>query len=71
MALVWGNVYDDFRIADLESDVTLIVVQLNSPWHDKTYTVYERLTHYEKVVFSTDSVKELVKWLNEGWDTHV
>ena len=46
-------------------------VQLNSPWHDKTYTVYERLTHYEKVVFSTDSVKELVKWLNEGWETHV
>ena len=66
-----GSLYDDFRIADLESDVTLIVVQLNSPWHDKTYTVYERLTHYEKVVFSTDSVKELIKWLNEGWDTHV
>jgi hypothetical protein len=66
-----GNLYDDFRIADLESGVTLIVVQINAPRHDKRYSVYERLTHYEKVVFSTDSSKELVKWLNEGWAKHV
>lgn len=49
----------------------MIVVQIESPWHDKAYTVYERLTHYEKVVFSSDSVRELINWLNEGWETHV
>ena len=66
-----GNLYDDFRIADLESDVTLMVIQINAPRHEKTYTVYERLTHYEKVVFSSNSAKELIKWLNEGWESHV
>ena len=66
-----GNLYDDFRIADLESNVTLMVIQINAPRHEKIYTVYERLTHYEKVVFSSNSAKELIKWLIEGWEKHV
>jgi hypothetical protein len=62
-----GPLYDDFRIADIESDVTLMVIQLNCPHSDKTYSVSERLNHFEKPIFETDSSRELIRWINQGW----
>lgn len=63
-----GPLYDDFRIADIETNNNLIVVQINCVRNDSKYTVYERLDGFEKPVFQTDSSRELVKWLNQGWN---
>lgn len=63
-----GPLYDDFRIADCHSDITLLVVQVDCVRNDKKYVVLDRLTHFEHAIFKTDSVTELVRWLNEGWN---
>ncbi|OHE44496.1 MAG: hypothetical protein A3K26_02585 [Tenericutes bacterium RIFOXYA12_FULL_35_10] len=62
-----GPLYDDFRIADIETNNNLIVVQIDCIWNDFKYTAYERLDGFEKPVFESNSSRELVKWLNQGW----
>jgi len=62
-----GPLYDDFRIADIETNNNLIVVQIDCFRNDSKYTVYERLDGFEKPVFQSNSSRELVKWLNTGW----
>jgi len=62
-----GPLYDDFRIADIETNNNPIVVQIDCFRNDSKYTAYERLDGFEKPVFQTDSSRELVKWLNTGW----
>lgn len=62
-----GPLYDDFRIADIENNNNLIVVQIDCFRNDSKYTVYERLDGFEKPVFKTDSSRELVNWFNKGW----
>ena len=62
-----GPLYDDFRIADIDSNNNLVVVQIDCVWNDSRYTVFERLDGFEKPVFQTDSSRELVKWFNKGW----
>lgn len=63
-----GPLYDDFRIADIEANVTLMLVQIDCGWHERKYVVYDRLDGFDKPVFKTDSSRELVKWLNKGWN---
>ena len=63
-----GPLYDDFRIADIENNNNLIVVQIDCFRNESKYTVFERLDGFEKPIFKTDSSKELVKWFNKGWD---
>jgi len=63
-----GPLYDDFRIADIENNNNLIVVQIDCFRNDSKYTVFERLDGFENPVFKTDSSRDLVKWLNKGWD---
>lgn len=62
-----GPLYDDFRIADIETNNNLIVVQIDCVWNDFKYTAYERLDGFEKPVFESNSSRELIKWLNQGW----
>lgn len=62
-----GPLYDDFRIADIENNNNLLVVQIDCVWNDSKYTVFERLDGFEKPVLQTDSSRELVKWFNKGW----
>ena len=62
-----GPLYDDFRIADIETNNNLIVVQIDCFRNDSKYTAYERLDGFEKPVFETKSSRELVNWLNTGW----
>jgi hypothetical protein len=62
-----GPLYDDFRIADIENNNNLFVVQIDCVWNDSRYTVFERLDGFEKPIFQTDSSRELVKWFNKGW----
>ena len=62
-----GPLYDDFRIADIETNNALILVQIDCFRNESKYTVYERLDGFERPVFQSNSSKELVKWLNTGW----
>ena len=50
-----GPLYDDFRIADIETNNTLIVVQIDCVWNDTKYNVYERLDGFDKPVLKTNS----------------
>ena len=67
-----GPLYDDFRFADLETGEVQFTIQLDCCWNEKKYTVYGRTPdgkfHSEKALFETDSVKELISWLNEPWE---
>lgn len=66
-----GPLYDDFRIADIETNNNLFVVQIDCVWNDEKYTVYERLDGFDKPVFKTNSSRELAKWFNKGWHENV
>jgi len=62
-----GPLYDDFRIADIESGETLFTVQINCFREEKRYTVYGKRNDFDTPLLNTDSIKALVKWFNEGW----
>ena len=67
-----GPLYDDFRFADLETGEVQFTIQLDCCWNQKKYTVYGRTPdgqfHSDNALFETDSVKELVEWLNQPWE---
>ena len=63
-----GPLYDDFRIADIESGETLFTVQINCFREEKRYTVYGKRNDFDAPLLNTDSIKVLVKWFNEGWE---
>lgn len=66
-----GPLYDDFRIADIESGDTLFTIQINCFREEKRYTVYGKKNDFDTSLFDTDSSKELVSWFNEGWQDNV
>jgi hypothetical protein len=59
-----GPLYDDFRIADINSDETQLVIQIDSPWENERYAVYSVEDDFEKPALLTNSSRDLVKWLN-------
>ncbi|QWB95468.1 hypothetical protein KHQ89_05810 [Mycoplasmatota bacterium] len=66
-----GPLYDDFRIADMESGDTLFTIQINCFREEKRYTVYGKKNDFDTSLFNTNSIKELVSWFNEGWQDNV
>lgn len=42
-----GPLYDDFRIADLETGDTLFTTQINCVWNEKRYTVCGRVNNFD------------------------
>ncbi len=63
-----GPLFDDFRIARLDNNEVQYTVQISSPWEKHRYTVYGIKNVFQDPLFETDSLRELVKWFNEGWD---
>lgn len=68
-----GNLFDDFRFADLKTGATQFTISLNSPWDgEDTYKVYgidgDGQECFDHPLFTTNSSKELVKWLNTPWE---
>lgn len=59
-----GPLYDDFRIADIESGTTLLVIQIDNRANEFRYTVFARLNDFRTPVFSSNSFTEIIKWLN-------
>lgn len=67
-----GPLYDDFRFADMKTDDVQFTIQIDCCWNKHRYCVYGRtpdgVGHWEEPLFATDSVRELVKWLNTAWE---
>jgi len=66
-----GPLYDDFRIADIESGDTLFTIQINCFREENRYTVYGKRNDFDTPLFGTESIKVLVAWMNEGWADNV
>lgn len=67
-----GPLYDDFRFADIETGEVQFTIQIDCCWNLRKYVVWGRKEpgapfNSEKPLFETDSVKELVDWLNTAW----
>lgn len=60
-----GPLYDDFRIAEIETNVTVFIVQIKNFIEDARYTVYGSINDFEKPLFSTNFIKALVSWFDE------
>lgn len=56
--------YDDFKVANIDDGATTYIVQFNSPWANKKYSVLNVDDFFDEIVFETESRRELVKWLN-------
>ena len=67
-----GPLYDDFRFASLETGDVQFTIQINCCWNKHRYTVYGRTPdgegHWDEPLFESDSLKDLVKWLNSPWE---
>lgn len=67
-----GPLYDDFRFASLETGDVQFTIQINCCWNKHRYSVYGRTPdgegHWDEPLFESDSLKDLVKWLNSPWE---
>lgn len=67
-----GPLFDDFRFADIETRNVQMTIQINNPWSRHRYAVYGRKSNgfefWDTPMFTCDSSRELVKWLNKKWD---
>ena len=68
-----GPLYDDFRFAKLDTGDVQMTIQINCCWNKHRYSVWGRRGEdkefeHENPLFETDSLKDLVKWLNEPWE---
>lgn len=68
-----GPLYDDFRLADLETGEVQFTIQLDCCWNNHKYVVWGRREkgkefNHDKPLFKTDSVKELIEWFNKPWE---
>ena len=67
-----GPLYDDFRFARIDDGTVMFTIQLDCCWNKTRYAVYGRTPdgefHSDEPLFETDSVHELIKWLNTPWE---
>lgn len=67
-----GPLYDDFRFASLETGDVQFTIQINCCWNKHRYAVFGRTPdgegHWDEPLFESDSLKDLVKWLNSPWE---
>ena len=67
-----GPLYDDFRLADIETGEVQFTIQIDCCWNLRKFVVWGRKEpgapfNSEKPLFESDSAKELVDWLNTAW----
>ena len=63
-----GPLFDDFRFARQDNGEVQLTIQLNCCWNNHKFTVYGRKNEFKEPLFETDSQRDLVKWLNSGWE---
>lgn len=59
-----GALYDDFRISDIESDITLLVIQIENKNYASRYTLFHISNDFKAPVFVTNSIKDTINWVN-------
>ena len=59
-----GPLYDDFRIAAIETNAIVFIVQISNFKAEAKYTVYGKVNDFKNSLFSTESVKTLVDLFN-------
>lgn len=52
--------YDDFGIADIETDATLFIVQIDIQKYDLKYKVFEKMSEFVYPFFQSNSAKEFI-----------
>ena len=63
-----GPLFDDFRFARRDNSEVQFTIQLNCCWNKHKFAVFGRKNEFKEPLFESDSQRELVKWLNEGWE---
>jgi hypothetical protein len=62
-----GPLYDDFRIADMESGEVLYNCAYKSPHEDGVnWAVYGKENDFKTLLQGFDNAREMVKWFNES-----
>ena len=65
-----GGLYDDFRICDVETRDVQLTISIDCCYENARYTVYGRKNGFKEPLFKTQSLKELVKWINSSWEAN-
>ncbi|MBU1019587.1 MAG: hypothetical protein KJ847_00115 [Firmicutes bacterium] len=60
-----GPLYDDFRIAYIDTNKTKFVVQISSTKEESRYKVFGEMNYFKKALFKANSIRKLVDWINE------
>jgi hypothetical protein len=60
-----GPLYDDFRIANIDSDTTSFVIQIEHQQNESRYAIFAKLNNFSEIVFKSNSISELLKWINK------
>lgn len=63
-----GPLYDDFRIADLDSGHIIFTVAVNDKRSKYRYEVWGKHNEFDKPIIGFDDSRKLVKWLNTPWE---
>lgn len=60
-----GPLYDDFRIADIDTNETIYVVQIRSLKEEYRYKVYGKLNNFKKALFNANLTRKVTNWINK------
>ena len=59
-----GPIYDDFRISDIHTNETLMVIQIDNQYYMHKVTVFEKHNGFSTPTFQSNSFSDLTKWLS-------
>lgn len=67
-----GLPYDDYHFADIQTGLVQMTIQIDNYLNPKKYTIWGRLTpknkyNYSIPLFETNSLDDLLSWLNTPW----
>jgi len=60
-----GPLYDDFRIANIDTNETIYVVRISSLKEEYRYKVYEKLNNFKKALFKANLTRKVTDWINK------
>ena len=61
---IFGPLYDDFRLADIETGDTLYTIKIGDTRDDFKYVIWGIDNDFEEPLLSTDERKEVIEFLN-------
>jgi len=62
---LYGPLYDDIRIADIESGETLFIISINDPWNNNnTYKLYSKQDGFNIPIITSNYIINIINYLN-------